>query len=346
MKIEVKNQKEAYVYKVPLIAEDERFFFVPGASDYALSTYGRLYKKVSDGKWERQKIFYSNADSYKILYDFATEEKTETIESLVKQVFFTGKEIFKIYNPDYNPEDEKRWDIKKLYALSRQEYMYVLQCKMKHKKPELEEKPIITYLYTLPIRSKLQSLYSGMKTRACNVKYKKRFPRYQNVIMCDDWKKNPTHAKEYILSRWYYYPEQLVMDKDLMTLGMGNCYAPDFTVPLPYKYNNIFCESNSELGYGIQQKTRINGNVYYIVPGSMFKDTKSIICDTYEDALKAARQRKATYIRSIIEEEKHLGYMPLYILEKMEVWAAKCEAGELLAWEPRINVLEKMGVIA
>lgn len=223
--------------------------------------------------------------------------------------------------------------------------MYVLQCKMNHKEPFLEEKPIVSYLYTLPIRSKLQSLYNGMKTRACNDNYKKKFPAYQNVIMCDEWKKNPTLAKEYILSRWYYYPEALVMDKDLMTLGLGNCYAPEFAIPLPYKYNNIFCKSSSKLGYGISQKKRKNGEIYFEVPGSTFGETKSLYLKTYKEALESARKKKALYIRGIIETEKFKGYMPLYLLAKMEVWAKKCEAGELLAWEPDINVLEEMGAI-
>lgn len=345
MKIEVTRQKEAYVHRVPAIAADERFFYVPGASDYALSTYGRLYKKISADKWERQKMIYCNEDCYKIRYDFATEEKIESVECLMKHVFFTGKEIFKLYNLDFKPEDEKRWNINNLYALSKSEYMYVLQCKMNHKVPMLDEKPIVSYLYTLPIRSKLLSLYSGMKTRACNESYKKKFPAYQNVIMCDEWKKNPTLAKEYILSRWYYYPEDLVMDKDIMTLGMGLCYAPNFTVPIPYKYNNIFQRSTAKLGYGISQKTRKNGTSYFVVPGSTFGETKSIYTNTYKEAIEIARQKKAAYIRGIIQEEKRQGYMPLYILEKMEVWAAKCEVGELFAWEPAVNVLEEMGAL-
>lgn len=345
MEIEAKNLKEAFVYRIPLIAEDERFYFIPGASAYAFSTYARLYKKESEKKWVRQEMMYRNTDSYKVLYDYVDEEKIVSVETLIKQVFFPDKNIFKIYNPSSNPKDPKKWDIKNLYTLSKSEYIYVLQCKMNCKKPNLEGlQPILTMLYGLPMRSKINSMYDGMKTRACNWKYKKIHPLYYNTVMDDDWKKNPIHAKEYIISRLYYYPEKLVMDKDIMTYGLGDYYAPECAVPLPYKYNNVFCKGTSKLGYCIKKEIKDDGKECFVIPGSMLKGTKDIVCQTYKEALEIARKKKAEYVRAMAQEEREKGFMPEYIILQMDKWADKCEKGELIAWEPDAKTLEEMGV--
>lgn len=347
MIIETKHLTQAYVNNIPLVADDERFFYVPGASDYALSTYARLYKKLSEGKWKRQEMIYNRGDSYKIIYDYEDGEKLTSVESLIRQVFFPACKAFKVYNYNFNPSDELRWDIKQLSAVSYEDYLYLIQCKANNKNPHLEKKnPLIKFIQSYPSRKRITSMANGMRTRACNKKFKARFPEYQNTIIYHEWIENINRAKEYIASCWYYYPGKLVMDKDLMTFGLGNCYAPEFAVPLPYKYNNIFCKTKSELGFGIKEKYRSNGRKYYLLPGSTVGETKDISCNSYKEALEIGRKRKAAYVRKYIKEEQENGYLPEYILQQMERWAKKCEAGELIVWEPRPEVLERMGVLS
>ncbi len=68
-------------------------------------------------------------------------------------------------------------------------------------------------------------------------------------------------------------------------------------------------------------------------------------CDTYIEALRAGRNRKANYIRKVVADEREKGYMPEYILEAMEKWANRCELGLVKMWEPSEEILEEMGVI-
>ena len=348
MKIDTKKLKEAYVYLIPLVATDERFFYVPGADSYALSTYGRLFKRLDENKWKKVNLRYCaelRSEAYNICFNDSRQVKAVSMESLIQKVFFTDKkDIYKIYNQNKNKYDKLRWDIRKVYALNKNEYLYLLQCKMNGKTPDFSlKRNALSWIYNIPIRKMLSNYYTNMKRRACNIGYKKRHPEYANTTMDFDWILHPTHCKEYILERLYQYPGKLVMDKDLMTFGLGDRYAPGWTVPLPIRYNNIFVCNTSRLGYCIKKKKQKNKDVF-IVPGTLTDCTKDTICDSYEEALIAARKQKANYVRRIAQEEREKGYIPEYIIMQMEKWADKCESNDWMVWEPDGKTLEKMGV--
>ena len=127
MKIDTKKLKEAYVYLIPLVATDERFFYVPGADSYALSTYGRLFKRLDENKWKKVNLRYCaelRSEAYNICFNDSRQVKAVSIESLIQKVFFTDKkDIYKIYNQNKNKYDKLRWDIRKVYALNKNEYI-------------------------------------------------------------------------------------------------------------------------------------------------------------------------------------------------------------------------------
>lgn len=348
MKIDIRKLKEAYVYLFPTVAEDERFFYVPGTNNYAFSTYARLFKRISEKKWEKIDMkYYSElkGEGYSICFGDCPEESIISVESLIQKVFFSDMhDIYRIYNPNRSSEDKLRWDIRNVYALNKEEYLYFLQCKMNGKTPDfLKNKNILSWVYNIPIRKMLNDYYTNMRRRACNIGYKKRHPEYADTTMDFDWILHPTHCKEYILERLYPYPGKLCMDKDLMTFGLGNRYAPGWVIPLPIKYNNIFSRNTSKFGYCIKEKKK-GDKAIYIVPGVLTGSTKDIMCQTYEDALNVARQRKAAYVRQLAQEEREKGYMPKYIILQMEKWADKCESGDWMVWEPTGEILEKIGV--
>lgn len=346
MEINIRKLKEAYVYMFPLVAADERFFYVPGADNYALSTYGRLFKRLEENKWKKIKLEYHvelKSEAYSICFNKGTEELM-SIESLIQKVFFSDiQDIYRLYNPNRN-KDKLRWDVRNIYALNKEEYIYLLQCKMSGKTPDFSKKKnMLSWIYNIPVRKMLNDYYNNMRRRACNTGYKKRHPEYAYTTMNFDWILHPTHCKEYILERFYPYPGKLVMDKDLMTFGLGDRYAPEWVVPLPIKYNNIFVRNTSKLGYCIKKKKQKN-KIVYIVPGTLTGCTKDTTCDSYEEALTAARKQKANYVRKIAQEEREKGYMPEYIIMQMEKWADKCESNDWMVWEPDGKTLEKMGV--
>lgn len=336
-----KNPKELYIYRIKSIAPDERFFEVPDAKGYAMSSYGRLYKNVKDDSWHKVKLVYDtklHGDAYQIKYDYDSKAKNVLLTSLLKEVFFQDEDFFTLYNPDFNPVDTRRWNIDKLIPMSKTTYIQTLLSKMCG--VALDIKTDGYFKYKGITRARLNSEYQNMRTRATNKKFKEIHKEYWNTIMCYEWLTNPVEAKQYMLDRWYYYPGEMCMDKDIMTFGLGDMYAPEFAVPLPVRYNNMFCRGSSKLGYCIKEEQRDN-KLVYIVPATMSKSKNDIICTTYLEALKIGRIKKEEYIRRIVLEERKAGFIPEYILNQMDRWADKCECGELIVWEPSPKELKK-----
>ena len=52
MRIESDSFRELYVPQHVLAAKDERFYEIPGAKDYAISSYGRLFKRLGEFKYK------------------------------------------------------------------------------------------------------------------------------------------------------------------------------------------------------------------------------------------------------------------------------------------------------
>ncbi len=335
--------KEVYLKSVKKIATDEHFYSIQNAPNYVLSTYGRLFKLLENGHHKIIKSQYLHGDeAYRIQFSNAVTEKTILICNLMAKVFFPEEKVFRLYNPhfaDYN----KRWKVEDLKIVrTRDEYIKILCAKMAGENIQLEGNSFAGR-WNLPknetVQNALKVLYRNMKTRATNTKYKERNPQYKNSTMSQEWLENPSAFKAYWLEKVYYYPGKLTLDKDIMGFGNTNHYAAGLVIPVPVYINNIFIRGTSKLGYSISEETRKDGTKYYKVPmnTSVFEndEKKNIICSTYNEALQAARKKKANYIRKIVAKERDMGYIPNYILSVMEQWAELCEAGQIKIWEPK-----------
>jgi len=89
MTINAKKLTEIYVHKITLISPDERFYVVPGARDYALSDYGRLYHIPSNHK--AKEIHNKQGDACWIRFDGDAKEKVVGVGRLICITFFKGK---------------------------------------------------------------------------------------------------------------------------------------------------------------------------------------------------------------------------------------------------------------
>lgn len=101
--------------------------------------------------------------------------------------------------------------------------------------------------------------------------------------------------------------------------------------------------------YCIREKSRVNGEKYYIVPAAAFcfdeEKSKDYICNSYIEALQAGHSKRANYIRKIVAKERKAGFIPEKILAAMEKWANRCELGLIKIWEPSEEVFKRMGVL-
>ncbi len=104
MTINAKKLTEVYVHKITLLSPDERFYLVPGAKDYALSDYGRLYHISSNHK--AKEIHNKQGDAYWIRFDGDAKEKVVGVGRLICITFFKGK----ISSSNPNPVVKKNSD--------------------------------------------------------------------------------------------------------------------------------------------------------------------------------------------------------------------------------------------
>lgn len=345
MIINTTHLKEVYLKSVKKLAIDEHFYAIQNAKNYVLSTYGRLFKLLGNGHHKAVKSQYLYGDeAYKILFDDLETEITIPVYQLMSRVFFPEEQIFRLYNPhfsDYN----KRWKVEDLQIVRTKEaYVNMLCTKMAGEKIQ-SERNSFEGRWNLPkgetVQNALKVLYRNMKTRATNKKYKQLNPQYKYSTMSQEWLDNPSAFKAYWLDKIYFYPGKLTLDKDIMGFGNTNHYAAGLVIPIPVYINDIFVRSASRLGYCISEHTRKDGTKYYTVPMNVFaledEERKNIICDNYEEALKAGRKKKANYIRKIVTKERKMGYIPNYILDVIEQWAELCEAGQIRIWEPEFR---------
>lgn len=336
---------------------NEYFAKIPGTKDYAFSTYGRLVKRNDKGKWKRaceKVVFSKEGESYNLTINGIS--KTISIRKLFAMVFLPDEKNIYLHNRNFNASNTERWFIENLVALSgKEEITESILSKIENRKPLYDEKEKTLKLINIPNCNKksykkfIKSKYYGMRTRAKNIKVKKRQPIYANTTISDEWLNNQNSFYEWFLENQYYYPEDLHLDKDLLGFGEKNCYCAEYTSLIPRYLNNIFTKGYSELGYSIEEITRTDGTKCYKIPAKAFtinpKSDKDICLDTYVEAILTARKKKAKYLRDIVEKEKANGFMPDKLLKAILIWANRCELGLAKIWEPSEETLIKMGVI-
>ena len=113
MNIDAKRLKETILPRIELIADDERFYLLPDAESYAISSYGRLYKQVGAKSWHKVPTCYENGECYEV------NGKLIPVHKLLARVFFD--ESTYLYCNDYDPLNPRRWDITHLFTLTSKE---------------------------------------------------------------------------------------------------------------------------------------------------------------------------------------------------------------------------------
>ncbi len=336
MNIDASKLNEVYLnHGIPKVATDERFYRVPGASDYALSDYGRLYNRVTNRK---AKYTYINdpwhtGEGYYIRFDNETEEKPVSIEELISRVFFDGQKMhFRTFG--YHGSLKHRWKVENLHIiLNRKQLIEYMQAIFHHRKPRYPKKyQGNTFVNRMDLtRGQAKQTYGSAKQRATSKRVKAEKPHYRETTMEQALIDDPQLFYSWLLDHQYYYPERLELDKDILTFGEKDIYSRDTMCLVPRYINDFFRPTASQLGYGIR-KIEKNGEIYFHVPTR--KGELPIRCETYSDALTVGRRIKADKIRSMIERERKLGYMPKYILNTIKKWATRCEKGQIKIWEP------------
>lgn len=353
MLIDNKNLHEVTLKKIKVIAPDEHFYAVPNASEFALSTYGRLFKTTPDGRCKREKILYHKGkESYTVHFDDSSSPRIIPIRKLMELVFFPELDHVYLMNPK-TISGKYRWKLEDLHVLqSKSDIVEFIVSKIERREPQYDgNREGCTFKnradFNKPLRAKAAQIYWNMHSRSVNPKVKGANPQYENTSISESLTFEVFN--KWYIANFYDYPGKLSIDKDILGLGLTNRYEIDKIALVPVYINNVFTKSNSQLGYCIYEKTRKDGKKYYKIPGNAFtldsQHQKDILCATYSQALREGRKRKADYIRAIIQKEQDAGYMPKHILDAMEKWADLCELGLVKKWEPSEETLVNMGVI-
>ena len=343
MIINQNDLKEIYGKGVKLVGNDERFYAMPGANCYAISTYCRVFQKTKKGWFKKLRPL---GYDYFIKFDDAEGKQQISINKLAALVFFPSFKGAYLETPP-GSYGIQRWKIENMHLLLDKEMIIEnWLAKMEQRKPsydiEHQHHNFINRIETPNINNLLKSKYRNMKSRATNSTTKKLNPAYKNTTICKKWENNPDSFKQWFLVNQYFYPAKLEIDKDLLNFGQTNEYVPENCCLLPRYINDVFTKGKSELAYTITKLRLKNGSVKYQIPGNAFGGGEpNAIFDNYLDALKHGRERKAKYIRKIIDEERKRGYIPDFILNRMMEWATLIELGDLTVLEPTIETILK-----
>ena len=351
-----------YVSKVKLVAADEDFFFVNGAANYALSTYGRLYRNNPDDQtWKRVKEHIDNklgVSCYDLIND-AGDTIVIPVEKLISLVFFPDEPTYHFIYPNIHDHSVRRWDLRKAYLLTgKNDMVEYIDARCNGRNLTLPEDQLHMefcnrYMKAAgkTVRHEVYNTRGNMITRATNKVFQFFHKQYRDVTMEENWITNPAECINYLMAQLYYYPDgRLVIDKDIMGFGTANRYAPGLAVYVPEYINLIFTTASGKYGgYRISRKKRKDGTIYWYVFGHSMnhrgkQKITGITCDTFMEALIAGRKRKAEYIRDVVSYERERGYVPEPILVAMEKWADGVEAGKLKMFEPSEAILRKMGI--
>ncbi len=339
MKINASKLNEVYLRgSVPLMAKDERFYLIPGADEFAISTYGRVYNLSTNRKvkisyiphiGEVCEIKWNNGESSNV-----------SVESLIVRVFFQDKNCKHIGQPHFS-DIRKRWKIEDLHILtSQKQYVEYLLAKINHRRPQYaKSKQHHSFINRMDItRSQAAKMYQGAKGRAMSDSVKRSKPHYTETTMDDKLVKNPNEFYRWLLANQYYHPLGLELDKDIMSFGKSNKYEIGQMSLVPRYINDFFHETCSKLGYGIKLIEK-KGRQLFVLRDINGKQIEYL---TYDEALKIGRTIKAAKIKSIVDKERKDGYMPSYLLKKLKQWEALCKKGKIKIWEPSKETINEM----
>lgn len=339
MKINAKKLTEVYPEgSVPRIAPDERYYLIPGASDYAMSDYGRVYN-FRQNRHERMKWDKFMGECYTVRFDNSKSKKGQkvSIHRLLSLTFFGGIKCRFGHGKDLG---KYRWKVTDLHILRNQKQIIeYIQAKIEHRKPRYpksQQGNVFVNRMQLT-RTGANLMYQNAKGRATRASVKRMKPHYQDTTMETELIKNPQAFYKWLLKKQYYHPLGLELDKDILTFGLGNHYSRKTMCLVPRYINDFFRETKCELGYSITQKTK-DGKTLYCLKDA---DKNKLEYTSYMDALLKGRQVKAEKIRRMVAYETEQGYMPKYILNKMSEWADKCETGEIQIWEPSPEIIKE-----
>lgn len=230
---------------------------MPRHKDYALSNFGRLYKRTDAGAWHRVPMEeYGMRDCYDV------DGKTVPVLTLIKRVFFYGMDV--------------------CLNKSKKKYPYKLEDIKINNSTEKNELLLFT---DESINEWVNKKYRGIYIRSTSPAFKAQNPQYKNTTMSDEWKTNPNECKQYLLDISYYYPIPLEVDKDLPSFGRIDEYREGNVILLPKYINNMLIKRNSQYGYGIKQKITQKGDIHYTFTYPRYADNTeraSMTFDNYE----------------------------------------------------------------
>lgn len=349
MRIESDSFRELYVPQHVLAAKDERFYEIPGAKDYAISSYGRLFKRLGEFKYKLVRPI--NIDSpgvltregYRIKFDSDNSPRIVSISSIFARVFLSGKHLY-LYNPNWwkpckhdsrGLQLGQKWNIKNLYVFSRPQYVEYIRAKCKNRVPRIPSTcqgiDLAQYDPGVSINTFLNTRYNHMRNRILNKKEQLEKPTYCGVTIEQEILDSPRAFKQHLLDILYEYPSKtLELDKDWFSDSSAKSYSYDTVVFMPREYNKLLVSRpNTALGYRIQ---KADSGKYYYIGKEKFS--------TIDQALHAGRRITADKLRKKISLEKNRG-LPKYIRDRMLEVADRCQKGQITEWEPTREVLQR-----
>ena len=359
MEIKCTQLKRVYGKRINTIAADEQFYQVPGATGYILSTYCRLFKKTMLGRYKAIELEFECGQpwrEYEIKFDGENVPRRLSINRLAGLVFFP--DVPNAFLEPYHDDWEWRsWKVENLHLFKgdknqrREQRVESIRAKCEGREPNYDEElKHQTFVggFNLPkgikLNKKMNRDYQNMRSRCVNQKVKDNNPQYQETRICDKWLENPDAFKEWWIANRYDYPEPLQLDKDILSFGKTNTYAPEHCCFVPRRINDIFTRSNSKLKYAITKRTNQDGTVLYIIAPNAFGYGKTYSTRNYSEALIEGRRRKALMIKRIATEEQEKGLMPKYITDALFCWAKLTKIGKAEMFEPSEKTLKEEGI--
>lgn len=152
--------------------------------------------------------------------------------------------------------------------------------------------------------------WQNMLRRGYCLHYKKRFPTYQDVTVCEEWHNFQNFAE------WYYRQPNhsgvgFELDKDLIQVGNKE-YRPEFCSLVPKEINYIICSSGERKGdiprgvrrtnHGYYARARIDGKTKH----------SSIAFNTPEEAHLEYIKMKSDYVKKVAEKYKNVIHPKVY----------------------------------
>lgn len=339
MKINAKKLTEVYpTGNIPRIAPDERYYLIPGASDYAMSDYGRVYN-FRQNRHERMKWDKFMGECYTVRFDNSKSKKGQkvSIHRLLSLTFFGGIKCRFGHGKDLG---KYRWKVTDLHILRNQKQIIeYIQAKIEHRKPRYpksQQGNVFVNRMQLT-RYGASIIYRNAKGRATTPSVKRTKPHYKDTTMEPELINNPQAFYGWLLKNQYFHPLGLELDKDILTFGLGNTYSRKTMCLVPRYINDFFQAYNSLLGYGIRERKK-DGIILYTLKDA---DRNKLEFTSYTDALINGRKIRTERIRRMVAAETEAGYIPKKILRKMSEWANKCEAGEIQIWEPSPEIIKE-----